>query len=81
LLLRAKGAERIMATGLPLGLFFDSTYEVARVQLEPGETLLFYTDGITEARDMSENEYGHERLVKVAVERKNLPTEELVRAC
>jgi sigma-B regulation protein RsbU (phosphoserine phosphatase) len=81
LVLRASGAERILATGLPLGLFFTSTYEVSRVELNPGDTLLFYTDGITEERDKEGNEYGHERLKNIAVEGKNLPPEALVRAC
>jgi sigma-B regulation protein RsbU (phosphoserine phosphatase) len=81
LVLRAGGAERILATGLPLGLFFSSTYEVTRIELQPGDTLLFYTDGITEERDTAGNEYGHERLKNIAVEQKNLPPEALVRAC
>jgi len=81
LVLRSGGAERILGSGLPLGLFFTSTYEVTRVDLQPGDTLLFYTDGITEERDAEGNEYGHERLQNVAVEQKNLPPEALVRAC
>jgi len=81
LLLRTQGAERLLATGLPLGLFFTSTYEVTRVDLKPGDTLLFYTDGITEERDTAGNEYGHERLRHIAVEQKDLPPEGLVRAC
>jgi sigma-B regulation protein RsbU (phosphoserine phosphatase) len=81
LVLRSVGAERILASGLPLGLFFTSTYEVTRVELQPGDTLLFYTDGITEERDMEGNEYGHERLQNVAVEQKDLAPEALVRAC
>lgn len=42
-------AEPIIATGMPLGLFYASTYEVKLIQLARGETLLFYTDGVTEA--------------------------------
>ena len=34
---------------MPLGLFYASTYEVKLIQLARGETLLFYTDGVTEA--------------------------------
>jgi phosphoserine phosphatase RsbU/P len=81
LLLSAAGAERVLATGLPLGLFYASKYEVTQIQLKPGETLLFYTDGITEARDISEIEYGHERLATVATVREYPNPEELVHAC
>jgi len=84
LVLRDGGVERVVssgAKGLPLGLFYESRYEVSRIQLQPGETLLCYTDGLTEARDSAENEYGHERLAKVAQGNKDLAPEELVRAC
>lgn len=63
------------------GLFYASTYEVKLIQLAPGETLLFYTDGATEARDRSDSEYGHERLARVATGQSHLPPKELVKAC
>lgn len=50
-------------------------------QLAPGETLLFYTDGATEARDRSDSEYGHERLARLATGQSHLPPKELVKAC
>lgn len=81
LVLRAKGAERVVATGIPLGLFYSSTYDVIPVQLAEGETILFYTDGVTEARNGSDSEYGQERLARVAIERSHLAPKELVRAC
>jgi len=84
LVLRDGGVERVAsagAKGMPLGLFFDSGYEVSQVRLELGETMLCYTDGLTEARDAEDNEYGHERLAKVAHENRHLPLEELVRSC
>jgi sigma-B regulation protein RsbU (phosphoserine phosphatase) len=81
LVLRDGGVERIMTSGLPLGLFFDSSYEVAHVQLKAGETLLCYTDGLTEARDSSENEYGFARLASIASGNNHLSPEGLVRVC
>lgn len=81
LLLRRDGTERIMATGMPLGLFYTNNCEVAHIQLSAGETLLFYTDGITEARDSSEKEYGGERLERLVSERKHLGPKELVHTC
>jgi sigma-B regulation protein RsbU (phosphoserine phosphatase) len=48
-------------TGLPLGLG-ASTYPEYRLKLNPGNQLLFYTDGITEAMDRQDEEYGAVRL-------------------
>ncbi|MEP7149164.1 MAG: SpoIIE family protein phosphatase [Acidobacteriota bacterium] len=49
-------------SGLPLGLFCDSNFVSSGVKLEPGETLLLFTDGVTEANDHAEAEFGTERL-------------------
>jgi sigma-B regulation protein RsbU (phosphoserine phosphatase) len=81
LLLRSGAAERVVSTGLPLGLFDASKYEVTHIQLTPGETLLFYTDGVTEARNGSDIEYGVERLASFAAEKSHLMPRDLVRAC
>jgi phosphoserine phosphatase RsbU/P len=81
LLLRPEGAERIASTGLPLGLFCASEYEVTHIRLMPGETLLFYTDGVTEARNRFEDEYGIERLSHLVAEKCHLAPKDLVRVC
>jgi phosphoserine phosphatase RsbU/P len=47
--------------GFPLGIF-DSDFSEATVEMDPGSTVLFYTDGIVEAVDLAGNEYGIERL-------------------
>lgn len=47
--------------GLPLGVF-DRPYEEVRLRLEPGDSLVFYTDGITEARNPQGDFYGVDRL-------------------
>jgi phosphoserine phosphatase RsbU/P len=81
LVLRSGQAISLAATGLPLGLFYTSTYDVTELRLVPGETLLFYTDGITEARNRQDVEYGPERLMNLALGRSDRCPEELVRAC
>lgn len=81
LLIRDGRAERVMATGVPIGLFHGSKYEPTHLDLAPGQTLLFYTDGITEARDASDCEYGHERLERLAASQGHLSPTELVKAC
>jgi sigma-B regulation protein RsbU (phosphoserine phosphatase) len=50
-------------TGLPLGLGISS-YPQTTVTLTPGTQLLLYTDGITEAMDCTEEEYGPARLIE-----------------
>jgi serine phosphatase RsbU (regulator of sigma subunit) len=49
--------------GLPLGLSHDATYDEACISLEPGDTVLLYTDGITEAMGPSRELFGYERLL------------------
>jgi len=48
--------------GLPLGIDSDSTYGQASLQLEPGESLIMYTDGGLDAENSKEERYGTERL-------------------
>jgi serine phosphatase RsbU (regulator of sigma subunit) len=50
--------------GIPLGVF-DRPYEEQVVPLEPGDTLLLYTDGVTEARNPQDQLYGADRLREV----------------
>jgi sigma-B regulation protein RsbU (phosphoserine phosphatase) len=50
------------STGLPLGMFSDSQFVSSGVKLQPNETLLLFTDGVTEANDSDGNEFGVKRL-------------------
>lgn len=68
LLLRKGGTVRFESTGLPLGLFCEVPYMARRVRMESGDSLVLYTDGITEALDEDGNDYGEERLVRAARE-------------
>jgi len=54
---------------------------VTHVRLMQGETLLLYTDGITEARNPLEQEYGIERLARFVTDKSHLAPRDLVRAC
>jgi sigma-B regulation protein RsbU (phosphoserine phosphatase) len=48
--------------GMPLGVDPDCEYEEETIVIEPGDNLLLYTDGVVEAIDTDEQEYGFERL-------------------
>jgi len=50
---------------LPLGLISGTTYAQTAIQLSPGDTLLLYTDGITESRNEIGNDLGHEGLLEL----------------
>jgi sigma-B regulation protein RsbU (phosphoserine phosphatase) len=54
---RRDGMDSVEATGLPLGLFCESQYAIRQVCLGPGESLVLYSDGITEAQDPRGNPY------------------------
>lgn len=56
-------AVSIDSAGLPLGMFCDSSFIPSTVKLEPGETILLYSDGVTEACDHDGNEFTFARLV------------------
>ena len=59
----AGGIERLNAAGgPPLGLKADATYKSSAVSLRPGDHLLVVTDGITEATDAADNQFGERRV-------------------
>jgi sigma-B regulation protein RsbU (phosphoserine phosphatase) len=62
LVVRRSGVETVGSTGIPVGLLKDAEYESAKLHLEEGDTLVLYTDGLTEASIDDDEEYGAERL-------------------
>jgi len=81
LVIRDGTTVAIGATGLPIGMFCSGRFSSRNERLEPGETMLLYTDGLTEAQDPMGVEYGLERLSAVAVSASRLPPQGLVDAC
>lgn len=80
-LVRGAAAQPLAAAGgLPLGMLKRVKYDTATVQLAPGDTLLLFTDGITEAMNPRQEMYGEERLAQLLGERAaTLAVEDLVR--
>ncbi len=73
LLGRASGVvERLPAGGTVLGVFPDADFHGGEVPLMSGDRLLLYTDGITEARNAQDEEFGEERLAALVAEHRHL---------
>jgi len=79
LLLRSNGeVERLNSTGTVIGLFDKLECDVDERQLEPGDTLVLFTDGVTESCDPQGEEFGEERLLDSLRRNLALPTDRLL---
>lgn len=65
LLVRDGAVQSIRVTGIPLGLFPDTEYDQITVELLPGDTILFASDGILESANANFEEFGADRLSAV----------------
>lgn len=64
--------------GLFLAGMDFTMYKHEEIQLEPGDRLLLYTDGVTEAHNVKSELYGEERLIKVMEDTRALPGEQVL---
>lgn len=79
LLIKADGDYRFVEYGdLPLGMFDDAHYHQHFIRFEEGQTMVIYTDGITEAANPSGEEYGADRFAKRVLEGIDLPAKKLI---
>ena len=71
LVVSADGSVRRLATGgMVLGVFEAATFEQERIQLEPGDRIVMFTDGIVEAENPAGDDFGESRLTDVVVRRR-----------
>ena len=70
--------EQLSVGGLLLGMFPEATYESATLKLQAGDVLVLYSDGVTEARNDADDEYGEERLTAFLAKNRGLDPEKLV---
>ena len=81
LLLRADDTvEKLAATAIPLGLFKEWNCEIGERQLRPGDTFALYTDGISEAFNDADEEFGEERVTEALRRHRGLPPGNLLDA-
>jgi sigma-B regulation protein RsbU (phosphoserine phosphatase) len=79
LICRAAGGsfEELEATGIAMGAIPDTGYTAATVPLAPGDVMVLYTDGITEAENSVQAMFGEERLREAIVSSRDLPAREI----
>ena len=76
IVLRRNGSIDTLETGgAPVGMFPDSSYEEGAVQLDPGDVVITYTDGVIEAANQSGEEWGVQRLLKATAAWARIRTE------
>ncbi len=81
LLFRAGGSlERLTSTSTVIGLFPGWECVTRRITLAPGDLLVIYTDGVTEANDAAGDEFGEARLIETVRACHSLPPKDLVAA-
>lgn len=81
LLARQGTVVTIPSTGLPIGMFCDARFTVTRVRMAPGDTLLLYTDGVSETPGPADEEFGIERLKDLLARERALKPAETISAC
>jgi sigma-B regulation protein RsbU (phosphoserine phosphatase) len=77
ILLGSKGSERLSASSYPLGMLSSAVYREESLELAPGDLLLAYSDGLTEARNLAGEEFGMERLEALLPTLRGLPPPEV----
>lgn len=63
MLVATGGIQRLTSGGPVLGVFAESAYQEATLRLRPGNTLIAFSDGVTEAANLREKEFGEDRLI------------------
>jgi serine phosphatase RsbU (regulator of sigma subunit) len=72
--------DTLDATSTVVGLFQSWDCSVGESQLSAGDTLLFYTDGVTESFNDADEQFGEERLIEALRRHRELPSPALVRS-
>lgn len=80
LLVRNGTPKFLELAGIPVGLFPDSQYQELDIQLESGDVIAFYSDGLVEARDASNEDFGLKRLADSIQRHSAMSVDEIVAA-
>jgi len=78
-LVRANGKTiRLDKGGPALTRLFRTAYEAGEEELQDGDRIVLFTDGVSEARDASGNDYGEDRLEQIIAVNRHMPARELI---
>jgi sigma-B regulation protein RsbU (phosphoserine phosphatase) len=81
IVVRASGEAEMLEGGGPvLGILPIAPYGECRMALAPGDMLVLYSDGVTEATDVNYNEFGEDRFIEVLRQNRGLPAAGIVEA-
>ncbi len=80
ILRKSSGAvERLEAGGIPVGIFADTQYQVGKARIERGDWLVIFTDGVVEAVNGKDEEYGEPELMRIVDREAGATPPELLR--
>ena len=74
-----RGCRVLQIPGIPPGLFPEAEYETATLTLQPGDSVLFCTDGITDAFSIRDESFGISRVQALCEHAARIPPSELLR--
>jgi len=72
--------ERLEAGGIPIGIFAESRYQVGTTRIEGGDWLVIFTDGVVEAVNGKDEEYGEPALIRLVDRESGSAPAELLRS-
>ncbi len=75
---KKKKIQRFETCGLCLGMFPDENFTLKSIHLNPGDTVLLYTDGLTESRNPNNEEFAEEGLIRALKKHQKLPAGEMM---
>src|SRR6185369_6215688 len=81
LLVQNGSVRALAATGLPVGVFCSESFSCSKFQMNAGDSLFLYTDGLSESLDGGGNEYGAERLSQLLNDNCTLSPDSLISLC
>ena len=80
LLVRSDGVQHLPATGPPLGVFADAGYDEETAPVTPGDILVMYSDGVTEAQTAGDDFFNEAGVLDVVDRDRDRPAPEIARA-
>jgi sigma-B regulation protein RsbU (phosphoserine phosphatase) len=75
---RPTGVGQLASGSVPVGLFSSAAYSDERIQLDPGDVLVIYSDGVTEALNLAGDEFGEDRLATELMKTRTAPLPDIL---